>query len=194
MSSGSSCDSPSMSDTHNGADVVSACGPLQLIAASSFASCKDSKQATQQLCNLLSTSRVFSQALQSCQGLVPVVFGPAATAEAAIAFARWLVKYGRLAGSLDMQLIPVDAIFEDQLPNISKENLESQHSASTLAFMANVVIAAALEKAAAAARSSSSSSSSPGGLHIRSCTYVPASCQVLAWTVLPSCKHCLAAA
>lgn len=82
----SNCPIPS-AISHRGADVAAACGPLQLIAASLLASCQDSKQATQQLCNLLVTSKVFAQALQGCQGLLPVTFGPPATAEAAAAFA-----------------------------------------------------------------------------------------------------------
>ncbi|WIA40003.1 hypothetical protein OEZ86_013429 [Tetradesmus obliquus] len=146
-----------MPNNHNGAAVAAAGLPLQLIVASSLASCKDSKQATQQLYNLLATNKVFSEALQGCSGVLPVTFGPPATAEAAAAFAGWLAKYGRLAGSLELQLLP-----EGAFSNRGDTASTSQRSATELA------IAAALESAAAGS-SSSSSSSSPGGLCLRSC-------------------------
>uniref|UniRef100_A0A383VEZ7 Uncharacterized protein n=1 Tax=Tetradesmus obliquus TaxID=3088 RepID=A0A383VEZ7_TETOB len=142
-------------NNHNGADVVAACGPLQLIAASLLASCKDSKQAGQQLYNLLSTSKVFSQALQGCQGLLPATFGPPATAEATAAFAEWLTKYGHLAGSLELQLLPKDGkrSQQDCAPGVSQRTFTE------------LAIAAALGKAAAAGSNSGSSH----GLCIRSC-------------------------
>jgi hypothetical protein len=52
-----------------------------------LASSRDSKQAIQQVCNFIATSKVFLPALQGCQGLLPFKFGPPATAEAAASFA-----------------------------------------------------------------------------------------------------------
>ncbi|WIA40002.1 hypothetical protein OEZ86_013428 [Tetradesmus obliquus] len=98
---------------------------------------------------------VFSQALQGCQGLLPVTFGPPATAEATAAFAEWLTKYGHLAGSLELQLLPKDgkSSQQDCAPGVSQRTLTE------------LAIAAALGKAAAAGSNSGSSH----GLCIRSC-------------------------
>jgi hypothetical protein len=71
----------------NGADVVAAYGPLQLIAASLLTCHEDSKQVIHQACTLLETSKAFSLALQGCRGLLPVKFGPPASAEAGASFA-----------------------------------------------------------------------------------------------------------
>jgi hypothetical protein len=68
-----------------GAHLLAACGPLQLIAASLLASHCDSRQAIQDVCNLLATSKRFLPALRGCRGLLHVKFGPPATAEAAAA-------------------------------------------------------------------------------------------------------------
>jgi hypothetical protein len=90
MKTGSCCYSITTADVNNGSDVVAACGPLQVIAAqllASLASHEASKAAIQQVCHFLAASKDFSQALQSCHGLLPVKFGPPTTAEAAASFA-----------------------------------------------------------------------------------------------------------
>ncbi|WIA19719.1 hypothetical protein OEZ85_005645 [Tetradesmus obliquus] len=101
------------------------------------------------------SSKIFSQALQGCQGLLPVTFGPPATAEATAAFAEWLTKYGHLAGSLELQLLPKDgkSSQQDCAPGVSQRTFTE------------LAIAAALGKAAAAGSNSGSSH----GLCIRSC-------------------------
>jgi hypothetical protein len=71
----------------SGADVVAACGPLQVIAASVVASHKNSQEAMQQACNLMATSKGFLSVLKGCRGMLPVNFGPSVTPEAAAGFA-----------------------------------------------------------------------------------------------------------
>jgi hypothetical protein len=77
----------SAAKSSNGADVVAACGPLQVIAASLLASHRDSKQAIQQACTLLETSKAFLPALQGFRAMLHVEYGPPATAEAVASFA-----------------------------------------------------------------------------------------------------------
>jgi hypothetical protein len=97
------CCSSSGTNDNNGTYIVAGCDVLQVIAAkllqSLASSCQgDSKLAIQHMCNFNAASKGFLPALQACKGLLPVKFGPPATAEAAASFAG-----GSCAG-VDMKL------------------------------------------------------------------------------------------
>ncbi|KAF6263782.1 hypothetical protein COO60DRAFT_343418 [Scenedesmus sp. NREL 46B-D3] len=148
-----------------GADILAAGAPLQVIIRAVLASLSDSsssssssssmREASQIACNLIATSKGFQQAVSSLQGLLPVEYGPPASAKQAAAFAAWLSRHGPLLSKLDQH---------DKLDSASNLSPEQQAAAEQ-------AIAAALREAAAQAAAAAAAAAPElgAGLHITSC-------------------------